>query len=347
MIQVREAVAEDNSALLEMEARCPMGTEFIVNRESSPDFFDRSKSYVDGKLFVAEEDGRIAGTAGCDIRETVIGGEQVRVCYEYGFLVDPAFRRRGIASMIHERMEEYAETRDVDLLTLDVLGDNIPAMSLFEKKGFIHFKDLYNYMYPTSFEYTVNKPKAIRNATNKDVERITDLLNYTYSDYDHYHPFDASRLVDYVERIPYFSVEDFRIYEDDNEIKACLGYWDTWRVQRWKIVQITPQMREVAIRRKLPYIPEPGDVNNTITMLFIGYNDETAFIDLLHDAINKARSDSVFVVNQMVDKDCHLNEALKQITHNPLVTIHCYAKPMKEKTPPLGEKPYYFDQIDI
>ena len=347
MIQVREAVAEDNSALLEMEARCPMGTEFIVNRESSPDFFDRSKPYINGKQFVAIEDDRFAGTAGCDIRETVIGGEQVRVCYEYGFLVDPDFRRRGIASMIHERMEEYAKTRDVDLLTLDVLGDNIPAMRLFEKKGFTYFKDLYNYMYPTSFEYTVNKPEAIRNATNNDLEKIADLLNYTYSEYDHYQPFDALRLADYVERIPYFSVEDFRIYEDDNEIKACLGYWDTWRVQRWKIVQITPQMREEAIRRKLPYIPEPGDVNNTITMLFIGFNNESAFIDLLKGAVNKARSDSVFVVNQMVDTDCHLNETLSQVTHNPIVTIHCYAKPMKEKTPTLGEKPYYFDQIDI
>ena len=142
-------------------------------------------------------------------------------------------------------------------------------------------------------------------------------------------------------------MEDFRIFEDDNEIKACLGYWDTWRVQRWRIVQITPQMREVAIRRNLPYIPEPGDVNNTITMLFIGYNDESAFIELLHDAINKARTDSVFVVNQMVDKDCHLTETLGKVTHNPLVTIHCYAKSMKEKTPTLGEKPYYFDQIDI
>jgi ribosomal protein S18 acetylase RimI-like enzyme len=347
MIQVREAVEEDNSALLEMEAKCPMGTEFIINRESSPDFFDRVKPFEDGKLFVAEENGRIAGTAGCAIRETQIAGEKVRVCYEYGFLVDPAFRRRGIASMLHEQMEEYAETRDIDFLTLDVLEDNIPAMRLFEKKGFIHFKDLYNYMYPTSFEHPVIKPGAIRKATDSDLERIADLLNYTYSDFDHYLPFDALRLADYIERIPYFSVENIMVYEEDGEIKACLGYWDTWRVQRWRIVQIDEKRREEMIRRKLPYIPEPGDVNNTITMLFIGYSDESAFIDLLKNAINKARVDSVFVVNQMVDTECHLTEALSQVTHNPLLTIHCYAKPMKENTPKLGEKPYYFDQIDI
>jgi ribosomal protein S18 acetylase RimI-like enzyme len=212
MVSVREAKDVDNKGLLELESKCPMGTELIVHRDSSPDFFGRSSQYEDGHIFVAIEEDDIVGTAGCAIRKVLIGGELVSACYEFGFLVDPVQRRKGIASKLHDHIEKFAVERDVDLLNLDVLEDNLPAINLFEKKGFRYVKTLKSHIFSSIEKRPVSKPGAVHSMFEGNLEEVVALLNDTYSGYDYYKDYSADSFKEYIERIPYLKLNDILIF---------------------------------------------------------------------------------------------------------------------------------------
>ena len=61
---IREAIQKDNQQLIELQKKCPMGSDMSLQFDSSPDFFNRSRGYTDWHLLVAEEDGKILGAAG-------------------------------------------------------------------------------------------------------------------------------------------------------------------------------------------------------------------------------------------------------------------------------------------
>ena len=60
-MNVREAVAEDNDELQELQAKCPQGTTLVVSTVNTPDFFARAKAYESYKVFVACEGQRNNG----------------------------------------------------------------------------------------------------------------------------------------------------------------------------------------------------------------------------------------------------------------------------------------------
>lgn len=59
MMVIREATADDNSELQQLQAKCPQGTTLIVSTVDTPDFFARVKAYESYKVYVAcLEDGK-------------------------------------------------------------------------------------------------------------------------------------------------------------------------------------------------------------------------------------------------------------------------------------------------
>lgn len=64
-MEIREATQDDNEALLELQKKCPMGVDFVVAVDSSPDYFARSKPYQDAHIFVATEGTEIIGSIAC------------------------------------------------------------------------------------------------------------------------------------------------------------------------------------------------------------------------------------------------------------------------------------------
>jgi hypothetical protein len=47
LIEIRKATEKDNQALNELQTKCPSGTSIVMNVDSSPDFFARSKPFKD------------------------------------------------------------------------------------------------------------------------------------------------------------------------------------------------------------------------------------------------------------------------------------------------------------
>jgi len=136
MIKIRETNEKDNADLIELERKCPMGTSLVLGHDSSPDYFVRSKAFKDWHILVATENKKIVGSAACSIKKSYVGGKPFQTGYEYGFLVAPQHRRKGIATQLQKHIEYIALQKNVDLLYLNVIEKNVPSINLFSKIGF-------------------------------------------------------------------------------------------------------------------------------------------------------------------------------------------------------------------
>lgn len=75
MIRIREANEEDNGVLIELDKKCPMGTNLVLSHDSAPDYFARSRPFKDWHVLVATENNRIVGSVGYAIRDTYVSGK--------------------------------------------------------------------------------------------------------------------------------------------------------------------------------------------------------------------------------------------------------------------------------
>ncbi len=81
----------------------------------------------DFAVFVASVDGQLAGT-------TTISGGPVPVISSVA--VAPPYRRLGVARALLAQAERYAALHGRDIVTLDVLAHNVPAITLYEREGY-------------------------------------------------------------------------------------------------------------------------------------------------------------------------------------------------------------------
>lgn len=79
-------------------------------------------------FFVAELEGRCVGYAG--MYSVVDEG------YINNVAVHPGCRRQGVASLLMEKLQDYAREKHLSFLTLEVRASNSPAILLYEKFGF-------------------------------------------------------------------------------------------------------------------------------------------------------------------------------------------------------------------
>ena len=80
-------------------------------------------------FFCAYEDG-----------DTPVGSVWLQAVLDEGYIgnvaVRPAFRRRGIADALLDRLDIFAREKKLSFLTLEVREGNIPAIALYEKHGY-------------------------------------------------------------------------------------------------------------------------------------------------------------------------------------------------------------------
>ena len=86
-------------------------------------------------------DGQHEFLAALDENGTVLGYVGMMTVLDEGYIanvaVDPAYRRQGIADRLIARLCEIAADRGLSFLTLEVRASNAPAISLYEKHGFV------------------------------------------------------------------------------------------------------------------------------------------------------------------------------------------------------------------
>jgi ribosomal protein S18 acetylase RimI-like enzyme len=88
-----------------------------------------------GTFLLAEIDGLVVGMGGLDVRADRVG--EVR-----RMRVDPQYQRRGIASALLARLEQYAVRAGIAKLVLDTLVTNEPAQLLYTSHGYVVVGDI-------------------------------------------------------------------------------------------------------------------------------------------------------------------------------------------------------------
>jgi len=335
LIEIRNAVEEDNSALIELQKKCPMGRSLILQFDSSPSYFNRSKHQTENHIIVAVEEGNIVGSASCAFMEKRVNGKTLRTAYNYSLMVDPSHRRKGIATLLTERREEIATEHDIDMIFCQITQDNMPSIRMQEKRNFMHVKDI------TSYVLMVYKPQqpstndVIRPAEEPDLPRIVDLINDTYSEYDLYKPHKVDEFKELIEKRVHYDLNNIHVYEKEGEVKACLGYWDYNKVIQMTVLQLArkDQLMNIALAflgifTKLPRIPKPGQRLTQYFLQDIGFTKPEYLTELVKHVNNIALKNNISVLITLGVEE-PITDVLSKFM-NTTSTEHIYAKPLKE-----------------
>jgi GNAT superfamily N-acetyltransferase len=354
MTMVREADEGDNDALNELQKKCPMGTSLVLGVDSSPDYFARSRPFKDWHVFVAVENDTIAGSAAFAISDTCVGGRQVKTAYEYGFIVDPLHRRKGIAEKLQKHIEHIALDNGVDLLHLDIIEDNTPSISLFSKMGFEKAKDCMTISLMPYKRQRIAAEGNIRSMEEADVDDVTGLLNEMYRGYDFFAPFEPKDFVQYLGRIPHFGFHNILVLEDNGELEACLGIWEYDKVRKyiveklnWRLSLQTYLIRMIGLFTRMPCIPKPGEPLLSYNLATVAYRKPESMLELLKKAVNIALDNKINFIHVTIDPSCPVATALSQFRYQTRMKIHVLTKPLKRERFPSGERKIYIDVAEM
>lgn len=347
---IREATKTDNEQLLQLQSKSPMGSDLIIQLDSSPDFFNRSKGYKDWTILVAEDGDKLLGAAGYAVQNKPIAGKIFKMVYEYGFMVDPDARRMGVASTLQTEIE--LRNSDSDYLHLNITEDNQASHGFFTKMGFEIVKNCGPFMLMAYKEQKVDRYK-VRPVKEGDIPVVVELLNETYTDYEMFTPFTEETLTDYINALPFFSLSDLYIHEQESML-AVAGFWDYDKVMKFTMLGFNAKWRLMRLFTNfmgkftdMPYMPGIGEQMTNGYLMLLGYRDPNAAQNLIGHILNHARGKGVGMVSLNIDKSSHLKEALTGFRYGE-GSFNWYMKPMNGNTIPENTgKAFYVDQLDV
>jgi hypothetical protein len=132
MIQLREAVSTDNAGLLNLTSLLPMEGRISIRIDRNPDFFQLLNLRGPGKLFVAENEGKIIGCFSASMMNILVNGNPDTVHYLADLKIHPSWLGSTLTSRLLYVMFDYLRTLRADLLFSTAAFGNEKVMPLFE-----------------------------------------------------------------------------------------------------------------------------------------------------------------------------------------------------------------------
>jgi ribosomal protein S18 acetylase RimI-like enzyme len=130
--EILALVREEMSALERIDPRFKL----------RPDAMGRYANYLrertrelDSAVFVAEHEGRVVGLGIASTRGQATFFEPVRTGYISDLLVDPALRRRGVGTLLLDRMTKWFRGLGLEVVRLHVASCNEEARRFWRARG--------------------------------------------------------------------------------------------------------------------------------------------------------------------------------------------------------------------
>lgn len=139
-IIIREATRFDHPTLLKFEqgiisTERPFDETLVSGEFHYYDLAVRIED-PDAAVVVAEVNGNVIGSGSAIIKT----GETYNTFSRYAFLgfmyVDPAYRGKGVNSLIIQALVEWSHKKGLTEIRLHVYSENVPAIKAYEKVGF-------------------------------------------------------------------------------------------------------------------------------------------------------------------------------------------------------------------
>ncbi len=351
---IREATPSDSTTLQSIQARSPQGTGLRFTAVNEPDFFARARFYRRWRVFVAEQDGRVLGSAACGLREVAVGGETHWAGYEFQYFVAPAHRRKGVASALHRHIESVLRAEGASFSYLLTAEDNLPSMRLFEKEGFTPYRTLRAPFLLPYKKMVAPGQGAVRPAIPDDLPAIAKLLNETWNGFVFYKPHTVESLQEGLTRLHGFSLENLLVLErNGGNLTACVGYWD-WR----KITEITVQALNTRLKvlrtvlnlaglvASVPSLPGPGETLTQWCLTPVGFSSPEALHAVLVSINNLALKERVGQLFLVGERRAPWFSALQGFFTADTLT-HLYVKPLSDSFSLPSDAPVFLDAADL
>jgi ribosomal protein S18 acetylase RimI-like enzyme len=348
MIEIRYAdELSDNEELVDILKRCVQGTDFSFIYDPSPNFFNRSRQYLDSHTLVAVEGDTIVGTMSAALMKKRVCGDFLKVAYSYGLNVCPNHRRKGIASKLKTRIEEILDENKADLIYNTIIKDNTASVNLQKKYGFNLVRELPNYKIMTYKTLKTNKT-AIRPAEESDLKKIVELQNMTHEDYDLYKPYTEKEYRELVSRRPFYDLDNLLVYDEGGDVKAFLGYFDDSQITKMIVKRYANKHKLMILGcdflglfTNAPNLPKVGDYFREYSVIEKGFEAPAYFAELLKHLNNLAVQDNMHSVGIMCAEPPIPDMFEKYLNATAITQI--YAKPLKDLTlTGFGENKIYY-----
>ena len=351
MVSIRPYEERDNAALLEIEKFCPQGNEqYAWGADRSPDIIARYQLYDNWKVLVAEDNGKIAGWVGWTIKRNHIRGEPY--VYLAEIMVDPHFRRKGIATRLVKEVEKNAMEIGSSYVYCYIFEPNDASKALFKKLGYSHMEDIKSHALSAYKKAGIARDFEIERINKNDIREAVSLINTYYAGRTHFIQYTPESFESQVSRIPAYGLENFWVVKDKGKIVACAGLWDYSVLQKmsidkspfsWKVMRAA--FGFLGLFTKMPKIPPEGE------FFKVQYITDHAFELKRSDAMSNLIA---YLNNILIDakRDAFValqgaNDPIFEITKksNPSIdTFNLYAKSIEGELPKF--RPIYLDVRD-
>jgi GNAT superfamily N-acetyltransferase len=346
---IREATLNDNEELQQLQIKCPQGTSLIVSTVNTPDFFARAKAYESYKVYVACEGDRIIASHACALRNALVNGKLNRVGYSFQTFVHPNHRKKNLAKLLLQHMEDHLIQNGVVLVYGLIMEKNLPSIKLVESLGFRLQRKLVMPGLAVRKEIDLRFGKKVRSVGSRDLENVAELLNETWKNHEMYEPASADSLARFISRTPGFSMENLLVIEDKGNILTCLAFWDWSQVMRLTLKALDLKFkiidRLLFITGVLPQVLKPGDQLNQIMLTLIGYREPSHLAILIKHINNYAFERDIKQIFCICERNHVMLNSLKRFVKIS-TNIDLYIKPFKENFM-LNKDPVFIDGIDM
>lgn len=349
---IREATADDNNELRELQAKCPQGKTLIVSTINTPDFFARAKAYESYKVYVACIEDHIIGSGTCVVRNAIVNGQLDRVGYLFQLFVNPEYRRKGVARELFRYREDYLTQKGAALAYALIMENNIPSMRYVESQGFKLNRKLVMPALAIYKKMDVASRGNIRPIAKEDLDAVAKLMNDTWQGYELYEPISAEGLAVFIHRIPAYILDNLLVLENKGEILACLGFWDWRKIMRITVIESSLKMRItssilnlVGRFRPMPRGVSPGDTLNQIMLTPIAFKELEHLTTLLRYLNNEALSSGINQIFFICESGHRLLKCMKGFI-SIKTGVNLYVKSLKPHIW-IGDKPIFVDGIDM
>lgn len=141
---VRTATIDDISAIAELYREQFMEMtklipNFIKEGDQSTEFLENTISNENSDILICEDEGKIVGFILLQAKQRpdfsfIVPGKH---CYIMDLIITENHRNKGFGTALMNSAKDWAKEQKCNIISLDVLANNMRAIKLYEKLGFI------------------------------------------------------------------------------------------------------------------------------------------------------------------------------------------------------------------
>jgi ribosomal protein S18 acetylase RimI-like enzyme len=230
-IEIREAVASDNEALLELTSLTPMEGTIALRIDREPDFFALPRARGEAVVFVATYGERVVGCMSAAIHAAYIGGVAERIAHATDLKVHREFNGRRLGARLIRRTEAYLRDRGVDLTFNLVADGNERVMRLSHGRHgtpvpVMLGRFFVDQLVASPFRVRSKKYRVER-ASEDDLAEIAAMLDHDRRERSFAPPVTAANLEDATAQAPAGRFRKMLVVRDSGRVIATLTIEDT------------------------------------------------------------------------------------------------------------------------